>query len=248
LREKLVDQVLRSGVYRTPPTSGNVFRRDVCGLLRDVDYDRAVDGVILFAAPFFGEVMSLPEQLGYYRIHGRNDSGAGSAPGPALLERDLARFMGRMRHLQEIAEDATGRPLVAPAKTLYYRELLLFLDVVSRRRPPPGRVFGALAASLTHPGLAPGDRLLRGVFILLLGVLPNRQAARLLNYRFQFGARAAAFLRGSAASRALQRPGAAGASPPSHAEPRTGFGAAGAGSAVHPRRLRPSPSQLPPAV
>jgi glycosyltransferase involved in cell wall biosynthesis len=40
-RETLAGEVLRRGVYKTPPTSGNVFRRDVCALLDEADYDRA---------------------------------------------------------------------------------------------------------------------------------------------------------------------------------------------------------------
>jgi len=61
-RHVLARQVLRRGVYRSPPTSGNVFRRDVCKLLREADYDKFVDGVILFAAPFLAMSSVFPRK------------------------------------------------------------------------------------------------------------------------------------------------------------------------------------------
>src|SRR5581483_1508115 len=122
-RDKLVNEVLRRGVYKTPPTSGNVFRRDVCELLREIDYDKAVDGVILFAAPFFGEIVSLSEELGNYRVHGLNDSQLGQLPTAAILRRDIARFVARTEHLRAIlARIAPDRTLVQPQSAFYYRE------------------------------------------------------------------------------------------------------------------------------
>ena len=39
-REALAVRVAKTGVYRSPPTSGNVFRRDVADLIREIDYER----------------------------------------------------------------------------------------------------------------------------------------------------------------------------------------------------------------
>lgn len=191
-RQSLIDRVLRSGVYRTPPTSGNVFRRDVCDLLREVDYDRAVDGVILFAAPFFGEVLSLAEELGLYRIHGSNDSGLGAAPTPALIERDLARFVARMEHLREIIRRTTGRRLIDPARTFYYQELRLQLAIASRRRLSIGQVLRFLAATRRESSFSAREKLLRSAFAGALFVLPKRSALQLLTYRLQTGGRSLA--------------------------------------------------------
>ncbi|PNA03859.1 glycosyl transferase, partial [Pseudomonas sp. GW456-11-11-14-LB1] len=40
-RDKFQAHVKKSGTYISPPTSGNVFRRDVCELLRNASYDTA---------------------------------------------------------------------------------------------------------------------------------------------------------------------------------------------------------------
>jgi hypothetical protein len=74
----------------------------LCELLREADYDKFVDGVILFAAPLMGDVVSISEELGCYRIHGRNDSGLGRMPDGGSLERDINRFLARMEHLRAI--------------------------------------------------------------------------------------------------------------------------------------------------
>jgi glycosyltransferase involved in cell wall biosynthesis len=193
-RRELFERVLRSGVYKTPPTSGNVFRRDLCELLREVDYDRAVDGVILFAAPVFGDVVSLAEELGCYRIHGRNYSGVGALPKTATLERDLACFVARFRHLSEIVQRSTGRRLIEPCEAFYYQERKFYLDVISRRRPTWTQLRRLLKATLGEDGLTSSGKVAMISFLCALSALPRARALSLLNYRLQAGPRSAAGL------------------------------------------------------
>jgi glycosyltransferase involved in cell wall biosynthesis len=182
-RQGLVREVLRRGVYKTPPTSGNVFRRDLCELLREADYDVAVDGVILFAAPLFGDVVSLSEELGYYRIHGRNDSGLGRGPSALALDRDIRRFLARMEHLRSIVRRlAPDLELVQPRETFYYRERTFCLDIITGRRPG----LAALPSLLAHLALEPYpmmSKLALAVFFALGSSLSNTRAKSLLAYR-----------------------------------------------------------------
>ncbi|MDB5875836.1 MAG: pssF [Ramlibacter sp.] len=188
-RHNLIRRVLASGVYLTPPTSGNVFRRDVCELLREVDYDRAVDGVILFAAPFFGDIVSLSEELGYYRIHGRNDSGLGRLPDAESLQRDVTRFVKRTQHLSSIVRRMyPGHELVDPEDTFYYRERMLYVDVASGRRPAIRALPKLLAKLLAEP-FSVASKLALATFFLLCSVLPNDRAMSLLAYRLKGGSR-----------------------------------------------------------
>jgi glycosyltransferase involved in cell wall biosynthesis len=193
-RERLFERVLKSGVYKTPPTSGNVFRRDLCALLREVDYDRAVDGVILFAAPVFGDVLSLSEELGCYRIHGRNDSGVGARPATATLERDLARFVARSDHLSEIVRRTTGRRTVEASEAFYYQERRFYLDVISRRRPTWRQLRRLVKATLREDGLTLRGKLALAGFLFALATLPRALAISLVSYRLQAGRRSAAGL------------------------------------------------------
>lgn len=132
-REKVQRRIFASGVYTTPPTSGNVFRRDLCSLLAEADYDAAVDGVILFAAPFYGDVVSLREPLGLYRIHGRNDSGVGRAPDPARLERDLQRYRLRVDHLNAVLARKRIGGRVDWASSIYVRKARFIASIVEDR-------------------------------------------------------------------------------------------------------------------
>jgi glycosyltransferase involved in cell wall biosynthesis len=188
-RVELVERVLRSGVYKTPPTSGNVFRRDVCQLLREVNYDRAVDGVILFAAPFFGDVVSISEELGCYRIHGRNDSGLGRMPDEKSLKRDIDRFVARMEHLRNIVQRyLPDKKLVDTRDTFYFRDRSLYLDIVSGRRPLLSSL-PKLIFILAHEPLSIRNKVTMAVFFFLASVLPNDKRKALLAYRLKTGPR-----------------------------------------------------------
>jgi|GEM_PF-252387 glycosyltransferase involved in cell wall biosynthesis len=79
-----------SSAYPTPPGSGNVYARwflerifpleDTCGT--------ANDSYCLAAAPFLGDVITIPKPLVSYRIHGRNQG--------ALLHLDTKQFARQM--------------------------------------------------------------------------------------------------------------------------------------------------------
>jgi glycosyltransferase involved in cell wall biosynthesis len=190
-RNVLTRKVLRSGVYKTPPTSGNVFRRDVCELLREADYDRAVDGIILFAAPLIGDVVSISDQLGCYRIHGRNDSGLGNGPEASLLQRDITRFLARMEHLRSIMlRLGLDQKLVAPRNAFYFRDRQLCLDVASGRRPRLTALPGLLS-KLAYEPYSPKNKVAMALFFFLCFVMPNERARALLAYRLKTGSRSA---------------------------------------------------------
>jgi glycosyltransferase involved in cell wall biosynthesis len=191
-RQGLARQVLRSGVYKSPPTSGNVFRRDLCELLREADYDKFVDGVTLFAAPFYGDVVSISEEIGCYRIHGRNDSGLGRSPDAASIERDIARYLARMEHLRTIIRRREpNQELVDPRDTFYYREMEFCLDIVSGRRPRLTALLGLVPKLLGEP-FSVKNKVAMTTFDTLAAVLPNDRAKALLAYRFKTGPRTAA--------------------------------------------------------
>ena len=172
-RDALARRVLKSGVYKSPPTSGNVFRQDLCELLREADYDKFVDGAILFAAPFFGDVVSIAEELGYYRIHGRNDSGLGRTPDAGSLERDINRFLARMEHLREILLRLTpAQELVDPRETFYFREHKFYLEIVSGQRPQLTALVGLFSKLVGEP-LSLKDTAAMAAFFFLASVLPN---------------------------------------------------------------------------
>lgn len=190
-REVLAQQVLRSGVYKTPPTSGNVFRRDLCEFLREAQYDQAVDGVILFVAPLLGDVVSISEELGCYRIHGRNDSGLGRKPDAHSLQRDINRFLARMEHLRVIVQKlGLDQELVDPHETFYFLERKFCLDIASGQRPRLSTLPGLLSKLLREPNSAK-NKVAMAVFFVLASVLPSDRGKALLAYRLKSGNRSA---------------------------------------------------------
>jgi glycosyltransferase involved in cell wall biosynthesis len=190
-RARVLDEVLGRAVYKTPPTSGNVFRRDVCELLREVNYDKAVDGVILFAAPLFGDVVSLSEELGRYRVHGRNDSQLGQLPTAPLLERDMKRFAARTEHLRDIVRRlAPGRELIQPQQAFYYREREYCLEIVTGKARRSTSVPKLLVGLLAEP-YSPARKLAMAAFFVFGAFLPTKAAKALLAIRSQGGHRSA---------------------------------------------------------
>ena len=188
-RARLARQVLRTGVYKSPPTSGNVFRRDLCELLRDVTYDRAVDGVILFAAPFMGDVVSTSKELGFYRIHACGDSGLGRSPDARSLKRDIDRFVARMDHLRRIAQVRNqGIELVDPREVFFYQERSFCLAIASGQRPPLSTL-PRLIWKLFSGESSVKERMFMVAFFALGSIMPNRAAAILLAFRLRAGRR-----------------------------------------------------------
>ncbi|SEI00668.1 Glycosyltransferase involved in cell wall bisynthesis [Rhizobium tibeticum] len=193
-RRALASRVLRTGTYTTPPTSGNVFRRDACRFLEEADYENAVDGVILFAVPFLGDVVSLSEPLGRYRVHDRNDSGLGRPLDAKLLRRELTRFMARMDHLRRILEPmAKAKNLARAEDTHFYLERSFYLAVAEGRRVPIANLARLLQRVWENDGSIKMRAALVG-FLILTAMLPVRRAQQGLTYRLNTNQRSMAGL------------------------------------------------------
>lgn len=182
---QIAEQILRTGTYATPPTSGNVFRRDVCHVIAEAVYDTAVDGIILFSAPFMGATVSLSEPLGLYRVHGRNDSGMGEHLNSQLLQRDLKLFRDRAEHLRQFLKAYDRSPELVPAeKTYFYCERSFYLSVSQQDDKRLEKLLPLLKA-LWRERRALSSKLAIGSFFLLTALLPRERASRGLAYRLQ---------------------------------------------------------------
>ena len=134
-RASFVASVEKAGTYISPPTSGNVFRRDLCALLDDAHYDSAVDGVMLLAAPFYGDIISLAEPLGRYRLHSKNKSGTNQLPTPPLLRRQQKRFADRVSHLkQALNNQGVARDIGNPTDMYVYLRYGNYCDILDHKR------------------------------------------------------------------------------------------------------------------
>lgn len=184
-------RVLATGVYTSPPTSGNVFRRDLCELLRDADYDDAVDGVILLAAPFFGEVVSLPEELGLYRVHDRNKSGVGRAVDTHQIERHMARFRNMIDHLRAVLQQRSQTSTLDCERLFVYAEKKFVLSVLAGK-PERFRQLPKLIGLISREYFTIPRKVLLSSFHALVVLLPTGLARRLIDIRYRPERRTAA--------------------------------------------------------
>ncbi len=185
---KLRSEVTRTGVYRSPPTSGNVFRRDVCNLLYEADYDRFVDGITLFAAPFYGDIVSVSSELGCYRIHGNNDSGLGSSLDARSIERDIARFINTMRHLEKVLVERGVNKSFKIKNMLTVREREFYLAIATDTKPRIATTLKNIFLTVKARYSAK-EKLALSVIFILTAILPNKKSRELLGFRLRPGRR-----------------------------------------------------------
>ncbi len=119
--DTLKAEISRRGCYDPPPTSGNIYRRDVLTQLGSVAYDYGIDGVSYLLAPFVGRVVFIQKPLGKYRLHGSNMSGAGAMHAPRL-QRDSEVFAKRLVHLCELLDqNGIDAGAIKPSGEYQYR-------------------------------------------------------------------------------------------------------------------------------
>ena len=179
----------RTTAYPTPPGSGNAYARSFLDRIFPVgpSVGAASDSACLAAAPFFGDVVTVPGVVVGYRRHGANDSN---------LLADARRFpreVARARERWTFAQEAAGAAVVDERPLFRSRELLQ-LRVAARRvapdeRPLPGdgpaRLVLDTARAPFHAGPEPLVRRLAIVgwcFLTLLA--PGSLARRLVAARY----------------------------------------------------------------
>ena len=132
----LIESIIKSGFYLTPPTSGNVYRRNVYEELGDLSYERAIDGVAYLLAPFVGEVISIDKALAKYRIHSSNLSAFSDLSG-SRMNGYIARFLSRLQHLEQLihTRGINGRDFCVRKDYAYVLEMTIMGMIAERRRP-----------------------------------------------------------------------------------------------------------------
>ncbi|KRB49291.1 glycosyl transferase [Rhizobium sp. Root708] len=178
----LIQSITERGYYSTPPTSGNIYRRDVYDDLGDLSYEKGIDGVSYLLAPFLGNVVSIEKALGQYRMHNTNLSGF-SALTTERMTGDAKRFTERLRHLQELIE-ARGvqQSIEIRSEYAYVLEMNLFGAVTSGQRPTPALVLRYLRAVWRENS----DSIRRASYLALaagLMVLPDAGRRNLVRFR-----------------------------------------------------------------
>jgi glycosyltransferase involved in cell wall biosynthesis len=184
--------VTRTSAQPTPPGSGNAYARWF--LERIFPLDASIGGFAdsgcLAAAPFHGDVVTLPDVVVGYRQHGGNDSDL--LADDTRFAREVERARARWRFAQRsigVAEAAIDeRPLFRSRELLQFRVVAARLTPGAASLAGDGRarlLFDALRSPL-HPGIESWPaRLLIAAWCLAVLVAPRRLLRRLLLLRWR---------------------------------------------------------------
>lgn len=190
--EQVREWALTAAAYPTPPGSGNAYSRDfLARVISEVDaVDQFSDTSLLAAAPFLGDVLTIPEPLVSYRIHGRNDG--------AMLQLDASRFAReclRARRRFDYASSVARSAGLDPRDDAF-RHGLAYLGyraaswrLAPAEHPVQGDSGGLiLADAMRAVRVAQGNSLVSRTIILawlaLVCLLPLSLAVKLLQWRF----------------------------------------------------------------
>jgi glycosyltransferase involved in cell wall biosynthesis len=179
---QMIASINRLGFYPTPPTSGNIYRRDVYLTLGSIDYDFGIDGVAYLIAPFKGKVVHLDEVLGRYRIHGQNMSGFGSSS-HLRMEKERRVFRLRLEHLDTLIRKdplAQSEPFLLKPDYLYAVERDVFAEILRGKRLRLAAFWRYYRQINTS--FAGVERVSYSVFAVLLFVFPNSVARSLMEF------------------------------------------------------------------
>jgi glycosyltransferase involved in cell wall biosynthesis len=188
---------LTTSAYPTPPGSGNAYARRFLAQIfpQDSAESRIADSGPLAAAPYLGDVVTVPEALVRYRVHGQNDGAMSELDGPKFA-RDVVRTQARFAYAQRIARGAgLDMPDSALNRSLsYLPSRLASLRLVPAQHPIPGDhrfkvMLDAFRAAMSPQGVSVKGRVALVVWTTLVALSPASMAHTLILWRFAPGAR-----------------------------------------------------------
>ncbi len=183
-RARMLQEIERNGCYLTGPTSGIIYRADVIAAIKDVEYERYLDGVAYLLCPFMGEVVTIDTPLANYRIHGKNASGF-SAPSPEWLATERERFTARLNHLRDIcnALEIDCRSVPDGESMAYVLERRI-LEQIASERPIPGVLVARYLRRLAHSLYPVRTKLAASIWAVGALATPRQLRKKLLQWRY----------------------------------------------------------------
>ena len=184
-------ELLRTGLYPCPPTSGNIYARAFLDRIMPLPLGvfGGADGPINTVVPLYGDVITLDQVLGYYRIHGAN-IWAQMSMNPdkfaSYIDHDRHRVDYLRRHAEALGGAVADGLLERAPVHMQYR--LASRKLLPARHPVPGEsaigagITGASAALRSHAGMV--SRLVLASWFLLVALSPAGLARRLIALRF----------------------------------------------------------------
>jgi len=187
-------EMLRAGSYPDSPTSGNAYDRQFLEVAFPLlPRKNGIDGELNGIAPLYGDVISLNQPLGSYRIHGDNDF--------AQRELNVSKFEDYLRHSEArldfirshyrskghvIADDVLDRDLK-------YQEYALVVEKLGKAASGRPRSLSKVAARALMSAFGSphtfAQKAYRALWMAAVAIAPSTLAAFLVEQRFITGRR-----------------------------------------------------------
>ena len=183
----LRELIRRCGGYPTAPCSGNAFSRAALEKLMPLEqqWTTPADKPLLTLTPFFGDVVSLRQILGLYRIHEQNESNFG---GRYLdrLHRRLTETPYLPGTLCETAKrrgiELDPRVIGSTLRLIKMRMSSLCLDPASHPIASDtrfGLLFAGIGALAREPNLSTRNQIASALWLTVMSVSSRKLAAYL---------------------------------------------------------------------
>ncbi len=187
--EKVRSDLYRSGSYQDSPTSGNAYSRDfLAEVMPTLEMRHAPDGELNGLAPLYGDVLTIAQPLGSYRIHGRNSYAQGALIAErfkAYIEQDEKRVAFLRRHYRLKGETIGADVLTRDLKHLEYQLVVARLDPPENGSPlEPPKIFWRLLLASRYSSEDLLRRSLRLAWALGAACSPRFLARLLIEQRY----------------------------------------------------------------
>ncbi|MGU3330858.1 glycosyltransferase family 2 protein [Methylobacterium mesophilicum] len=165
----MIKEVLENASYLTPPTSGNIYRKDVWDLVNTVHYHDYADGIAYLAAPFFGEVTTIFRPLACYRLHAKNHSAF--RPDLDKTNDKINVITSRITHLKTILTTEFAKKIKNPNDYFMVSDLSLCRDLLQGGKPSIRCLLKHLS-NLTRANLPYSKKFAFAIWIISICFLP----------------------------------------------------------------------------
>ncbi|MCS3643324.1 glycosyltransferase family 2 protein [Salinibacter ruber] len=182
----VVPTLRREGGYVMPPTSGNVFSREVLTEILPIPTDQwslCADAYLNLSAPFHGTIQSIDDTLGYYRVHGKNAWQDISAERDVLLHRTRVHLQ-KQNLVAQLTGEQNGHRSFYP-DSIFARDRFASFLLYPEGHPVPEEnrlraISYGLCSTWKTDGIGWGQRLKLILGYIGAGVLPRLVAKPIL--------------------------------------------------------------------
>jgi glycosyltransferase involved in cell wall biosynthesis len=183
--------VLSRGTYITPFGSGNAYSRHVLEKIfpvRKEDHHLPGDVYLIPLAAFYGDIISIDEVLGFYRIHGDNMWSHGTID-PDKFVQNVLSDQAREAYIRKVAADFNLRVSFSAGSV---NSILIVQKLAAMLLKPECRqiigenlgwvVYRGIRSAWKEPELGLLKRIAATVFILTVPIFPRRTARMMLQW------------------------------------------------------------------